>query len=303
MSERPEHLDQTPGRSPDQPAAAGAGRPVALVTGAARGMGLATARVLAAEHHVVVADVGADGVDAAVADLRAGGHSCEGAVCDVTDRAAVERTFRQAAAAGPLVCVVHSAGVSPQMGDAEMILRINALGTVQVTEAALRHGAPGVRVVNVASMAAHLSPAVMMPTRAYPSAATDPEGFVRRVLRRCRLVPEAQRSGIAYSISKNFVVWYSAVMAPSFGASGGRIVSVSPGTFDTEMGRLEEKSGSMRMLEYAALKRPGTPEEIASLLAYCASEAPGYLTGTDILCDGGTVAGIGWRDMLRLGRG
>lgn len=277
-------------------------RSVALVTGAARGMGLATARLLAAEHHVVICDVGEDGVAAAVAELQAEGHSCEGAVFDVTDRGAVEETFRRAAGTGPLVCVVHSAGVSPQMGEAEKIIRINALGTVHVTEAALRHGAPGVRVVNVASMAAHLSPELMMPTRAYPSAATDPEGFVQRLLRRSRLVPEAQRPGIAYSISKHFVVWYSASMAPAFGADGGRIVSVSPGTFDTEMGRLEEKSGSMKMLEYAALKRPGTPEEIASLLAYCVSEAPGYLTGTDILCDGGTVAGIGWKDMLKLGR-
>ena len=57
-----------------------------------------------------------------------------------------------------------------------------------------------------------------------------------------------------------------------------------------EMGRLEEKSGAFEMLKKAALKRPGKPEEIAELLAFCASEKASYLTGVDILCDGGVIA-------------
>jgi len=55
------------------------------------------------------------------------------------------------------------------------------------------------------------------------------------------------------------------------------------------MGRLEEKSGSAEMLKMAALKRFGRSEEIAELLAFCASEKAGYLTGTDVLCDGGVI--------------
>ena len=46
----------------------------------------------------------------------------------------------------------------------------------------------------------------------------------------------------------------------------------------------------MEMLKMAALKRPGNPEEIAEVLAFCASEKASYLTGTDVLCDGGVVA-------------
>lgn len=99
------------------------------------------------------------------------------------------------------------------------------------------------------------------------------------------------KKGMAYSISKNFVVWYSQKNAGKFGQKGARIVSVSPASFDTEMGRLEEKSGSAEMLETAAIKRFGRPEEIAEVLAFCASDKASYLTGTDILCDGGTVAG------------
>jgi NAD(P)-dependent dehydrogenase (short-subunit alcohol dehydrogenase family) len=102
---------------------------------------------------------------------------------------------------------------------------------------------------------------------------------------------ELYRTGMAYGISKNFVVWLSQFSAAKFGAKGARILSVSPGVFDTEMGRLEEKSGSADMLKTAALKRFGKPHEIAAVLAFCASEKAGYLTGTDVLCDGGVIAG------------
>lgn len=98
---------------------------------------------------------------------------------------------------------------------------------------------------------------------------------------------------MAYGISKDYVIWLSKRRSRSFGSIGARILSVSPGSFDTEMGRIEEASGSAKMLETAALKRFGRPDEIAQLLAFCASERASYLTGTDILCDGGVVAGRG----------
>ena len=69
------------------------------------------------------------------------------------------------------------------------------------------------------------------------------------------------------------------------------------------MGRLEEKSGSRKLLEFAAIKRFGTPEEAAAVLAFAASEAPGYLTGTDILVDGGTKAGLNLKGMITMARG
>lgn len=77
---------------------------------------------------------------------------------------------------------------------------------------------------------------------------------------------------------------------------------MSPGSSGTPMGRLEEKSRSAEMLEFAAFERFRRPEEIAALLAFCASEEPGYLTGTDILCEGGTVAGVDLKAMLSMAR-
>jgi NAD(P)-dependent dehydrogenase (short-subunit alcohol dehydrogenase family) len=276
---------------------------VSVITGGAGGMGLATAVVVGRDHHVVLSDVRRDRLDRAVEQLTDQGISCEADVCDITDRAAVDRLVRHAATRGTIASVVHTAGVSPQMGAAEMIMRINALGTVNITEAFLAVATTGSCLVNVASMAGHLLPGPVVPRRGFSYALTDERTFLAKMLRRCRLIPPSQRSGIAYSISKAFVIWYSRTMAARFGAKGARIVSVSPGSFDTEMGRLEEKSGAGAMLRFGALPRFGRVGEIAEVLAFCASDKPGYLTGTDILCDGGVVAGTRWKDLLRLSAG
>jgi NAD(P)-dependent dehydrogenase (short-subunit alcohol dehydrogenase family) len=87
---------------------------------------------------------------------------------------------------------------------------------------------------------------------------------------------------------------YAKAMSPAFGKVGARIVSVSPGIIDTSMGRLEQKAGPEmdKMIAVTPLGRMGEPNEIASVVAFLASPAASYITGTDILVDGGTVAGI-----------
>lgn len=116
------------------------------------------------------------------------------------------------------------------------------------------------------------------------------------------MVPSRARPGLAHSISKNFVVWYCVSQASRFGSRGARIISVSPGTIDTAMGRLEEQTGSGAIVRYGALKRVGRPEEVAELLAFCASDKASYITGVDIPCDGGVLAAISLKDMMAVAR-
>jgi NAD(P)-dependent dehydrogenase (short-subunit alcohol dehydrogenase family) len=107
---------------------------------------------------------------------------------------------------------------------------------------------------------------------------------------------------MAYSLSKTFVRWYCTSQADRFGLRGARILSVSPGPIDTEMGRLEERTGSGAMAQRSALRRFGTPDEIAEVLAFCASDKASYLTGIDVLCDGGSMAAVSLRDKLAMAR-
>jgi NAD(P)-dependent dehydrogenase (short-subunit alcohol dehydrogenase family) len=275
----------------------------AIITGGAGGMGLATARLLGADHRLVLADLDQGRLDTAAAALAEDGIDAGTVVCDITDRDSVAGLFQDAAAGGTVRAVVHTAGVSPQMGDAALMIRINALGTVNLADAALAIAGAGFALVNVSSIAGHMIPRVVAPQRAYRLALTDPDRFAAKLTGAARRAPRRLRPGLAYGISKHFVIWFSQARAGAFGAKGARILSVSPGSFSTAMGRLEEKSGSGTLADHAALQRYGRPEEIAEVLAFCASERPGYLTGTDILCDGGASAGLTRKDRLAMARG
>lgn len=275
---------------------------VAVVTGGGGGMGLATARLLGRDHHLLLADVSEARLDAASSELIASGAHVETALCDVSDTSSVDALAIKAQGLGTVRAVVHTAGLSPTMGSAEEIVRINALGTILVNEAFLRIAEPGLSVVNVASVAGHQLPRALRPRRTYRYAFTDKDVFARKLTSLCNAFPGAAGSGLAYVTSKNFVIWYSAKAAAAFGARGGRVVSVSPGSFDTPMGRKEAAVGAEAMTKFGAVKRFGTPEEIAGVLAFCAGPTPTYLTGADIICDGGVTALMTKRDNLSLVR-
>jgi NAD(P)-dependent dehydrogenase (short-subunit alcohol dehydrogenase family) len=272
---------------------------VSVITGGAGGMGLATAKIIGRDRPVVICDFSEDRLDVAVSTLEGLGITCKAVACDITDRRSVDELVETATGLGTVASVVHTAGVSPSMGDAERIMKINALGTVNVNESFFQNADDGLAIVNVASMSAHVLPKLLVPTRRFKYALQGEDVFMKKILSACNLFPEKARPGMAYAFSKSFVRWYCTSQAKRFGTKSARIVSVSPGTFDTEMGRLEERLGSGGMARRGALQRLGQPEEIAEVLAFCASDKASYLTGTDILCDGGVTASTTLRDLLR----
>ena len=101
------------------------------------------------------------------------GITCKAVNCDVTDRQAVDALIETASGLGTVASVIHTAGVSPSMGDAEYVMRTNAIGTVNVNEAFYSIAGEGAAIVNVASMAAHMLPESMVPTAQFPQALQD----------------------------------------------------------------------------------------------------------------------------------
>ena len=104
------------------------------------------------------------------------------------------------------------------------------------------------------------------------------------------LKDEYKSSGLAYGLSKKFVIWYASKCAYEYGEKKIRVVSLSPGLIATDMGNLEAKEGAA-LLKTTAEKRMGLPEELGYAIATVADERNGYLAGVDILCDGGSVNG------------
>ncbi len=265
---------------------------MSVITGGAGGMGVATARIVGRDHTLVLCDVRRDRLESADATLKDLGLTATVVHCDVTDRQSVAALFETAAGLGPLASVIHTAGVSPSMGDADYVMRTNALGTLHVNEAFYDVAGEGAAIVNVASMASHLLPEEIIPTGQFPLALTDVTAFLDAMTAACSIAPDEARPGLAYAVSKSFVRWYSSSQAERFNGRRLRIVSVSPGSVDTEMGKLEEQAGAGAMVADFAVPRWGTAEEMAELFAFCASDKAGYLTGTDLLNDGGVVASM-----------
>ena len=101
-------------------------------------------------------------------------------------------------------------------------------------------------------------------------------------------------SGAAYGVAKRGVQRLVQRAAVDWGIRGGRINSVSPGMIDTPMGRQEFEAQPMMqvMLDMTPLAREGTADELADAVAYLLSDAASFVTGTDLLVDGGVVAAL-----------
>ena len=229
-----------------------------VVIGGASGMGQAVAELLPGE--TLVAD-------------RVGGE----VTCDVTDRASLDAV---AAMVDRLDALVVTAGLSPSMADAHSILAVNLAGSALVLEAFDHLVGEGTVAVLMASLAAHMFPF----TPEVLTALDDPASAAGAGL--------TDDPATAYAMSKMGVIRMVRRAAPSWGARGARIVSVSPGLVDTPMGRSEIASGngSAEVGAGCALGRPGRVEELAAVIAFLCSDAASYVTGTDWLVDGGSVA-------------
>lgn len=254
------------------------------------GMGQAIARRLGSGKTVLLADYNEDTLGTAAASLSADGYRVESRSVDVSSAESVSALAEYAASLGNVAQVAHTAGLSPAQASAEAILAVDLLGVALVLQEFGDVVAAGGAGVVIASMAGHLFPPVT--AEQVGALAHNPADelleldFISPYL--------TAHPGIAYAIAKQANHIRVKAASTQWGRRGARINSISPGIISTPMGQQELESpvgdGMRAMIAMSATGRIGTPDDIAAAAAFLLGPDATFITGTDLLVDGGVVA-------------
>ena len=267
---------------------------VCVITGGGSGMGLETAKYIDKDVILVLTGRTVEKLENAKKILEEEGHQVHLIACDVSSRRDVHELCLLASSLGTIKTVIHAAGLSPTMADPETIIKVNAVGCKNVNMEFYKYMNDGGVIVDVASSSAYEAPGILVKHQIYEEAEYKEEAFIKHMTGEANLAPnDYNKAGMAYVLSKNFVVWYAQKCAHAYAKKGIRVVSVSPGLIETGMGtkEVEESDFAREMIDHTCAGRMGRPEELGFAIATIADERNGYLCGIDVLIDGGASTG------------
>ena len=239
---------------------------VCVITGGGSGMGLAAAKCMPKDKIIVVTGRTMSKLEKAVKELEDLGFEAYAKTCDTSKREQVRELAKFAASLGEIKNVINSAGLSPAMAQPEQLIRVNALGTVYINEEFSKLMNPGSVIVDISSNSAYILPEIVVNKKTFALADKDEDLFVKKILGLPNKLKGYKASGLAYGLSKKFVIWYAAKCAYEYGPKGIRVCSLSPGLIATDMGNLESGEGGS-LLNTTAERRMGKPEELGFAIA------------------------------------
>jgi len=262
---------------------------VVVVVGAGA-IGLAIARRVGAGRHVLLADLRQENADAASEVFSDAGFSNSTTTVDVSQRASVEALVSHATGLGEVTRLIHAAGVSPSQASPETILRVDLYGTALSLDLFGSVIAPGGSGVVIASQSGHRLPALTADEDR--QLATTP---VEELLSLPMLQPDQVTDSLhAYQLSKRANVLRVQAEAVRWGRRGARVNAISPGIIMTPLARDEltgpRAAGYLAMIESSPAGRAGTADEVATVGALLLGPDGAFISGSDILMDGGVTA-------------
>jgi NAD(P)-dependent dehydrogenase (short-subunit alcohol dehydrogenase family) len=253
-------------------------------------IGQAIARRVGVGKHVLLADMRPDNANAAAEVLGNAGYEVSIATVDVSSREAVQALVETATDLGDVTGLIHAAGVSPSQASPATILKVDLYGTALVLEefgnVIARDGAG----VVIASQSGHRLPPLTVEQN--KALATTP---VEALLSLPFLASDQVKDSLhAYQLSKRGNSLRVMAEAVRWGKRGARVNTISPGIIITPLAKDEltgpRGEGYRRMIEVSPAGRAGTPDEVGTVGALLMGPDGGFITGSDILMDGGVTA-------------
>jgi NAD(P)-dependent dehydrogenase (short-subunit alcohol dehydrogenase family) len=264
--------------------------PVIVIIGAG-GIGVAIARRQGFRKTILLADFSETVLSAAADELRTASYSVETQIVDVSSRPSVEALVQKADSLGSVLQVVNTAGLSPNMAPPERVLAVDLYGSALVFEAFGEVIAAGGAGLIISSMAGHMLPPLTSEQNQALAFTPADELLDLSFLRDA--VPDSM---VAYMMAKRANHLRVQAEAIRWGERGARVNSISPGIVATPLAQHELNSpigdGYRAMIAASPAKRMAPPEEIAVAAAYLLGPDAGFVTGSDLLIDGGVIAAM-----------
>ena len=265
-------------------------KPVIALLGAGS-MGTAIARRIAAGKKILLGDISEKNLEKVSHDFQYSGYDVETMIVNAMDKDSVEAFARNAASLGPVMYFIDTAGASPNQAKPEHIIALDMVGTGYAVDAFGKVMAPGGAGLIISSQTGYMYPIPYETEQEILNTSTEK-------LAELPIVKDIamQNSGWAYMIAKrvNHLQAMKAA-ATTWKARRARINTLSPGIIVTPLAYDEFAAageGYQRMIDVSAAERSGTSDEIAEAGAFLLGEHAGFITGTDLLIDGGTIAAI-----------
>jgi NAD(P)-dependent dehydrogenase (short-subunit alcohol dehydrogenase family) len=260
-------------------------------------IGQAIARRVGAGKHILLADLRQENIDAASKVLSEAGFEISTALVDVSSRDSVYSLVVKASNIGNIHGLIHAAGVSPSQATPATILKVDLYGTALILEAfgeIIESGGSG---VVIASQSGHRLPS-LTPEEDKALATTATEELLSLPFLQLDQVKDSLH---AYQLSKRGNSLRVKAEAVRWGKRGARINTISPGIIITPLAKDElsgpRGDGYRRMIEISAAGRAGTPDEVGVVGALLMGQDGAFITGSDILMDGGVTSAYWYGDL------
>lgn len=264
---------------------------VVVIIGAG-GIGVAIGRRQGFGKTVLLADFNEKTLNAAALTMRDAGYAVETHPVDVSSRESVHALATAAAALGNVMQVVNTAGLSPNMAPVEGVLKVDLYGSALVFDEFGEVIAPGGAGLIISSMAGHMMPA-LPPEQDQALIHTPTEDLLKLPFLQADAI---SNSVVAYMIAKRANHLRVQASAMIWGARGARVNSISPGIIVTPLAlhELHSEIGDMyrAMMNASPAKRMASPDEIAIAASFLLGPDAGFVTGSDLLIDGGVIAAM-----------